>query len=86
MRSNYKKLGDYIREVSVKNNDNNISNLLGVSNDKYFMPSIANINGTDLSKYKVIRAGQFAFGPVTSRNGDKISIALMDTDEAIVRL
>lgn len=84
MRSNYKKLGDYIREVSVKNNDNNISNLLGVSNDKYFMPSIANINGTDLSKYKVIRAGQFAFGPVTSRNGDKISIALMDTDEAIV--
>jgi type I restriction enzyme S subunit len=84
MRSNYKKLGDYIREVNVKNSDNNISYLLGVSNDKYFMPSIANINGTDLSKYKVIKTGQFAFGPVTSRNGDKISIALMESDEAIV--
>ena len=84
MRSNYKKLGDYIREVNVKNSDNNINYLLGVSNDKYFMPSIANINGTDLSKYKVIKTRQFAFGPVTSRNGDKISIALMESDEAIV--
>jgi type I restriction enzyme S subunit len=48
------------------------------------MPSIANINGTDLSKYKIVKQGQFAFGPVTSRNGDKISIALMEEDEAIV--
>jgi type I restriction enzyme, S subunit len=84
MRSNYKRLGDYIVEINVKNNNDNISNLLGVSNNKYFMPSIANTNGTDLSKYKVVRQGQFAFGPVTSRNGDKISIALMKEDEAIV--
>jgi restriction endonuclease S subunit len=48
------------------------------------MPSIANINGTDLSKYKVVKQGQFAYGPVTSRNGDKISIALLEEDEAIV--
>lgn len=84
MRSNYKRLGDYINEINIKNSDNKISNLLGVSNDKYFMPSIANINGTDLSKYKVVKQGQFGFGPVTSRNGDKISIALMEEDEAIV--
>jgi len=84
MRSNYKRLGDYIREVSIKNSDSAISNLLGVSNEKYFMPSIANINGTDLSKYKTIKQGQFAYGPVTSRNGDKVSIALLEEDEAIV--
>lgn len=84
MRLNYKRLGDYINEINIKNSDNKISNLLGVSNNKYFMPSIANINGTDLSKYKVVKQGQFAFGPVTSRNGDKISIALMEEDEAIV--
>lgn len=84
MRSNYKRLGDYINEINIKNSDNKISNLLGVSNNKYFIPSIANINGTDLSKYKVVKQGQFAYGPVTSRNGDKISIALMEEDEAIV--
>lgn len=84
MRSNYRRLGDYIREFSEKNNSNKIDKLLGVSNEKYFIPSIANINGTDLSKYKTIKHGQFAYGPVTSRNGDKISIALLEEDEAIV--
>ena len=55
-----------------------------MSNEKFFIPSIANIHGTDLSKYKVIKENQFAFGPVTSRNGDKISIALLDEEIAIV--
>ena len=85
MKLNYKKLGNYIRSVNVRNIDNNIDLLLGVSNQKHFMPSIANIHGTDLSKYKVVKENQFAYGPVTSRNGDKISIALLsDEEEAIV--
>ena len=48
------------------------------------MPSIANIVGTDLSAYKVVYKGQFAYGPVTSRNGDKISVALLREENAII--
>lgn len=84
MKSNYKRLGPYIKEVNVRNTGNFVKKLLGVSNEKIFIPSIANIHGTDLSKYKVIKKNQFAFGPVTSRNGDKISIALLDEEIAIV--
>ena len=80
-----KRLGDYIRPVDVRNRDLKVTRLLGVSITKEFMPSIANIVGTDLSAYKVVTKGQFAYGPVTSRNGDKISVALLDGyDDAII--
>ena len=84
MKSNYKRLGDYIRPVDVRNTDLAITNLQGVSIAKEFVPSIANIIGTDLSTYKIVRTGQFAYGPVTSRNGDKISIALLKGDDCII--
>ena len=81
----YKRLGDYIREVNVRNRDEKVTTLQGVSISKTFIPSIANIIGTDLSAYKVVERGQFAYGPVTSRNGDKVSIALLDDfDDAII--
>ena len=82
---NMKRLGDYIRPVDVRNRNLKVTRLLGVSITKEFMPSIANIVGTDLSAYKVVTKGQFAYGPVTSRNGDKISVALLDGfDDAII--
>jgi len=85
MPSNYKKLGPYIREVNVRNTDLRVTTLLGVSIQKVFMPSIANTVGTDMSTYKIVRRKQFAYGPVTSRNGDKISVALLqDHEEAII--
>ena len=74
----YQRLGDYIREVNVRNRDLKVTNLLGVSISKEFMPSIANTIGTDMSTYKIVKRRQFAYGPVTSRNGDKVSIALLD--------
>ena len=81
----YKHLGDYIREVNVRNRELKVTNLLGVSISKEFMPSIANTIGTDMSTYKIVERGQFAYGPVTSRNGDKVSIALLDGyDDAII--
>lgn len=80
----YKVLGDYINLVDLRNRELGITNLLGVSIEKRFIPSIANIVGTDLSSYKVVKAGQFAYGPVTSRNGDKISIALLNGDDCII--
>lgn len=79
-----KKLGDYIHQVDIRNKNLEVQTLLGVSNEKYFMPSIANIVGTDLSSYKIVKYNQFAYGTVTSRNGDKISIALLKEKECIV--
>lgn len=84
MRSNYKKLGPYIRQVSVKNKDLEVQTLLGVSITKAFIPSIANTVGTNMSTYKVVQKGQFAYGPVTSRNGDKISVALLTEPSCII--
>lgn len=84
MESNYKKLGEFIRPVDERNSDLAITNLQGVSITKEFVPSIANIIGTDLSTYKIVRTGQFAYGPVTSRNGDKVSIALLKGEDCII--
>ena len=84
MRSNYKRLGDYISPVDVRNKDLAIDRLLGVSISKTFIESIANTVGTDFSNYKVVKRNQFAYGPVTSRNGDKISVALLNEDECII--
>ena len=77
----YKRLGDYIREVNARNRDEKVTNLQGVSISKMFIPSIANTIGTDMSTYKIVKPGQFAYGPVTSRNGDKVSIALYEESE-----
>ena len=84
MRSNYKRLGDYIRPVDIRNKDLAIDRLLGVSISKTFIESIANTVGTDFSNYKVVKKNQFAYGPVTSRNGDKISVALLNEEECII--
>lgn len=84
MRSNYNKLGQYIQPINVRNTNLEVDLLLGVSIQKAFMPSIANTVGTDMSKYKIVRHLQFAYGPVTSRNGDKISVALLEDEEAAI--
>lgn len=84
MKSNYEVLGKYISPIDERNRDLSITNLLGVSIEKRFIPSIANIVGTDLSNYKIVRTGQFAYGPVTSRNGEKVSIAHLDDDDCII--
>ncbi len=85
MKSNYKKLGKYIQQIDIRNIESKEENLLGVSVQKRFIPSIANTVGTDFSKYKVVQKGQFTYIPDTSRRGDKIGIALLeDYDEGLV--
>lgn len=84
MTSSYKRLGDYIQEVNIRNKDLKQYPLLGVSIRKEMMTSIANTVGTDMSTYKIIKKNQFAYGPVTSRNGDKISIALSSDEKALL--
>ena len=85
MKSNYKQLGQFIRQVDVRNSEGKEENLLGVSVQKKFIPSIANTVGTDFKKYKVVKKGQFTYIPDTSRRGDKIGIALLeDYEEGLV--
>ena len=84
MKQNYRKLGEYIQPVDVRNSDLKVSRLLGLSIEKCFIESIANTIGTDFRPYKIVKKGQFAYGPVTSRNGDKITIALLEEPECII--
>lgn len=85
MKDGYKHLGEYIRQVDIRNTDGKEEILLGVSVQKQFIPSIANTVGTDFTKYKVVKKGQFTYIPDTSRRGDKIGIALLkDYEEGLV--
>lgn len=85
MKSNYKQLGAYIREIDKRNTADKKENLLGVSTQKVFIESIANTVGTDFRTYRLIKRGQFAYVPDTSRRGDKIGIALLDhVDEGMI--
>ena len=84
MKSNYKRLGGYIRQVDVRNRDLAVNKLLGLSISKQFIPSIANTTGTDMSTYKIVQPRQFGYVPVTSRNGDKITIALYEGESPCI--
>tara|TARA_A100000171_G_scaffold35638_3_gene34228 strand:- start:26832 stop:27995 length:1164 start_codon:yes stop_codon:yes gene_type:complete len=85
MKSNYKRLGDYIQPVEGRNTDLRDIPLMGLSINKVFISSIANTIGTNMATYRIIKRNQFGYGPVTSRNGEKITIALFDDyDEAMI--
>ena len=60
MKSNYEPLGKHIQLVDYRNSEEVTSTVLGISIDKEFMPSVANVIGTDLSRYKLISKGLFA--------------------------
>ena len=79
-----KRLGDYIREVDVRNRNLEVTKLMGINIGKYFMPSVANVIGTDLSNYKIVGKGQFACNLMHVGRDEKIPIALLDTNERII--
>jgi type I restriction enzyme S subunit len=80
----YKRIGDYIRLVSNRNSDWSITNLLGVNIYKNFMPSVANTSGVDLSKYKIIRKGQFATNIMHVNRDEILPVALYQNDEPAI--
>ena len=84
MIDSYKRLGDYIREVDVRNRDLEVTKLVGLTIDKSFIPSVANVIGTDLSKYKIIRKNQFACSLMQVSRDEKIPIAMLEEKEAII--
>ena len=60
----FEPLGKYVRLVDERNTDMATESVLGINIDKYFMPSVANVIGTDLSNYKLLRKGRFACNPM----------------------
>lgn len=79
-----RRLGDFIRQVDVRNKDLTITNLVGLSIDKKYIPSVANIIGTDLSNYKVIRENQFACSLMQVSRDKKMPIAIYKGVDAIM--
>ena len=84
MKNETHRLGDYIREVNVRNRELKVTRLVGLTIDKAFIPSVANVIGTDLSNYKVIRREQFACSLMQVSRDGKMPVAMFDDDEAIM--
>lgn len=84
MAQNYQKIGDYISVVDNRNTDGSITNLMGISIDKCYIPSVANVIGTDLHNYKVIRKGQFACSLMQVSRDQRIPLAMYMSDESAI--
>lgn len=81
MRSNYKRLGDYIQEVKARNTQLNAQELLGININKFFMPSVANVVGTDMSVYKIVKKNQFACNRMHVGRDYRLPISMSKTDK-----
>lgn len=84
MKSNYKTIGTYVQQANERNKALSVTELKGININKEFMPSVANITGTDLSKYKVVNKGQFAFNPMHVGRDEVLPIGLLQADEPII--
>lgn len=80
MKSNYDVLGNHIRLIDTRNKENITDRVLGINIDKYFMPSVANVIGTDLSKYKLISKGKFACNPMHVGRDERLPVALYEEE------
>lgn len=84
MKSNYKAIGELVERVDERNRDASITTLIGVSIDKKFIPSVANVIGTDLTNYKVIRKFDFAVSLMQVSRDEKIPVACQKEYEAAI--
>lgn len=84
MKSNYDLLGNHIRLIDNRNKDLVTRQVLGINIDKSFMPSVANVIGTDLSKYKLIKKGNFACNPMHVGRDERLPVALYTEDQPAI--
>jgi type I restriction enzyme S subunit len=84
MKSNFKRIGNYIKLVDERNTELKIIRLLGINITKNFMPSVANTSETDLSRYKIIKKGQFAYSAMQVGRDETIRVALFREDESAI--
>lgn len=81
MKSNYKRLGDYIQEIKVRNSEQKAEQLLGININKFFMPSVANVVGTDMSVYKIVNKNQFACNRMHVGRDFRLPISMSKSNE-----
>lgn len=79
-----KNIGSILQEVDYRNANGSITNVQGINITKQFMPSVANTNDVDISKYKVVKKGQFVFSGMQTGRDECIRIALFDKNEPII--
>lgn len=79
-----KAVGTVLHEVDNRNDNGSITDVQGINIEKRFMPTIANTTDVNLSKYKVVRKGQFAFSGMQTGRDQCIRIALFDKDKPII--
>ncbi|CDC69710.1 type I restriction modification DNA specificity domain protein [Candidatus Colimorpha enterica] len=85
MKSIYKSIGELVERIDQRNTDGTVTNLIGVSIDKKFINSVANVIGTDLTKYKVIEKYDFAVSLMQVSRDEKIPVACQkEYDKAIM--
>jgi type I restriction enzyme S subunit len=81
MKSNYNPIGNYIELVDERNKGLKVAALLGLSISKQFIKSVANVIGTDMENYKIIRKNQFACSTMQVRRDKKMPVALYSENE-----
>lgn len=84
MKSNYDILGNHIRLIDTRNRESITDRVLEINIDKFFMPSVANVIGTDLSKYKLITKGKFACNPMHVGRDERLPVALYDEEKPAI--
>ena len=82
--SNYELLGKHIKMIDARNTESITDRVLGINIDKFFMPSVANVIGTDLSKYKLLTKGVFACNPMHVGRDERLPIALYSEDDPAI--
>lgn len=78
------KISQILRSVDVRNEDRLSLPLMGLSMEKYFIPSVANTIGSDMTKYKIIKSGQFAANFIHVGRDGKVPIALYEGSGSLV--
>ncbi len=79
-----KQVSELLAEVDCRNDNGKIISVQGINIAKQFMPSVANINGVDLKRYKIVKKGQFAFSGMQTGRDECIRIALYQGETPII--
>ena len=77
-------VGELVYEVDNRNENGEITSVQGINITKQFMPSVANTNGIDLTKYKLVKRNQFAFSGMQTGRDKCIRIALNKDNNPII--
>ena len=75
------RLGDYIEQCDERNTAGSNYPVIGINRDKTFMPTVANLDGVDIAKYKIVSKGMFVFSGMQTGRDICIRIGLYDKDQ-----